>query len=356
MTSFNLDYYTYSKAVEFDPSNDAFWYGKSNGLLQMGNPEDAMAAIEEAIRLNPGKVENLKQKMMILVQLLEYEKAVELLKEIEKIEPKNVENLINRAKILINLNKYSECIDVLEKAELIEPENEEITILKSEAIMRDGNNFKQRLRELKKSAGSKDVEEIIEYLKKVDYENPAIMTNFGAALCELGQYREGIKALEKAIELDPGDSRPLYNKGLALRKIGNKKEALKIFEKVVELEPTESSLECKYKIEIDLELYEEALKTIEKAIELYPKSWQHWDNKSKVLFNLDRKDEAIDSFIKGERLKPLFGWLTKENISEFYGNVKAFLKSIQKKHRRKKMSHPSKKGNKKRPGRRRRIP
>ena len=57
----------------------------------------------------------------------------------------------------------------------------------------------------------------------------------GAALGILGKLGDAIKALDKAIELNPQDSDAWYNKSNALRLLGHTKEAYEAFVKAKEL-------------------------------------------------------------------------------------------------------------------------
>jgi tetratricopeptide (TPR) repeat protein len=55
------------------------------------------------------------------------------------------------------------------------------------------------------------------------------------------KYNESLPALEKALELDPGNAQALYSKGFVLYELGEDEEALTALDKALELDPGLSS-------------------------------------------------------------------------------------------------------------------
>ncbi len=120
-----------------------------------------------------------------------------------------------------------------------------------------------------------------------------------------GEYELALKAIEKAIELEPGDSKAWYNKGVVLRDLGRHELALKSIEKAIELESGDSKAWYNKGIVLhDLGRDDEALKSIEKAIELEPNDFNAWSYKGVLLRDLGRDDEALKSIEKAIELNP----------------------------------------------------
>ena len=57
------------------------------------------------------------------------------------------------------------------------------------------------------------------------------LTNKGIALSKLKKYQEGLKCLDKVIEMESEDAEAWFNKGLIYKEVGNLDEADNSFNK-----------------------------------------------------------------------------------------------------------------------------
>ena len=88
-------------------------------------------------------------------------------------------------------------------------------------------------------------------------------------LAKLGKYDEAIKAYDKAIEINPQDSKAWYGKGAVLGLSSKYNEAIKAFDKAIEINPQDSmSWDGKGFALNKLSKSNEAIKAHEKAIEI----------------------------------------------------------------------------------------
>src|SRR5919198_6314221 len=61
----------------------------------------------------------------------------------------------------------------------------------------------------------------------------------GAALNNLGRYKEALGSFDKAIEINPKLGKAWYNKGSALVELRENTEAIKCFDKAIEIDPND---------------------------------------------------------------------------------------------------------------------
>ena len=123
------------------------------------------------------------------------------------------------------------------------------------------------------------------------------------SLANGGQYEEAVKALNKAIELNPKDTEMWNNRGIVLFFLKRNKEAISSFEKATSLDPRNA--EAWYNRGIvfcRLEKYEEAVDSLDKALEIDPQSAIVWHNKGVALKHLGRDNEARFAFACAGRL------------------------------------------------------
>jgi len=109
-----------------------------------------------------------------------------------------------------------------------------------------------------------------------------------------GKYELAIKAIEKAIELEPDYAEAWNNKGVALGKLGRHDEALKAYEKAIELKRDYAEAWYNKGVALGkLGRHDEALKAYEKAIELKPDYAGAWYNSACSFSIRDDKEKAL---------------------------------------------------------------
>jgi len=142
-----------------------------------------------------------------------------------------------------------------------------------------------------------------------------------------------LEAIDKAIELQPEDTRHWGVKATILRDLGRYDEALESINKAIELEPKIAGhWGLKAIILEDLKRYDEALEPIDKAIELEPKIAGHWWLKAIILEDLKRYDEALEPIDKAIELEPKIArhWWLKANILRYSKRYDEALQAIDK--------------------------
>ena len=115
----------------------------------------------------------------------------------------------------------------------------------------------------------------------------------GASLVLLGRYDEALRAIDKALDLNPRNEVAWLNKGNALTKMGRLVDALRCFNAAIKVNPKyEVAWNNKGNTLARLGHYEEALTCYEQALEIDPGYRGAWVNKGYVLTKLGRYDEA----------------------------------------------------------------
>ncbi|MGQ0797958.1 MAG: tetratricopeptide repeat protein, partial [Methanobacteriota archaeon] len=115
----------------------------------------------------------------------------------------------------------------------------------------------------------------------------------GAALTILGRYEEALRAIERALDINPMNEVAWLNKGNALTRMGRLVDALRSFNAAIKVNPAyEVAWNNKGNALARLGQYEEALRCYEKALDLDPAYRGAWVNKGFVLAKLGRFDEA----------------------------------------------------------------
>jgi tetratricopeptide (TPR) repeat protein len=121
--------------------------------------------------------------------------------------------------------------------------------------------------------GLQEYENALECVNEILKLNPDIdsLNNKSFLLTKLGQYKEALKYIEKALELNSEFFETLKNKGYLLYKSGKPEDALKFFQQAIQINPEYiAAYYYKGQIHEDLKQYNEALKCYDKVLELNP--------------------------------------------------------------------------------------
>ena len=138
--------------------------------------------------------------------------------------------------------------------------------------------------------------------------------NKGLALNSAGKYDEAIKALDKAIEIDPNDATAWNIKGVALDNQGKHDEAIKALDKALEIDPNDAAaLHNKGWALNNFGKYDEAIQALDKAIEIDPNDASNWNSKGYALDHQGKYVEAIQALDKALEIDPndAVTWNTK---------------------------------------------
>ncbi len=93
----------YDEAIKIDPNDPDLWHNKGNQLANLGRYEEALSAYEEAIRLKPDYEAAWYSKGACLGNLGRYEEAIAAYDEAIKLKADYIEAIFNKAMLLKEL-------------------------------------------------------------------------------------------------------------------------------------------------------------------------------------------------------------------------------------------------------------
>lgn len=127
------------------------------------------------------------------------------------------------------------------------------------------------------------------------------------ASCEQGQIESGIRLLQQALAIAPGEARISNLLGLALSRLGRHDEALVNLDRAIAVGPaTAKMFGNRSDVLVALGRFVEAVDCYDRALALAPNSVEDWCNKGALLHDLKRHREALDCFDRAIRLAPDF--------------------------------------------------
>lgn len=178
------------RAIDLDSfeSNKARYYQlKSQILLELSNFEDAVESIDNAIALNPGKMDLYNSKNRILIYFGEYEEVMALLDKMLVDFPEDEKNIkIKKAYILKERKNVEDGLEIINN--LIEKYPEDNNLLLNKAYWLQNLN--------RKEAALKIIQDLIER----EPENGIYHDTRGEILMNYEEYDKAINEFLKAIE------------------------------------------------------------------------------------------------------------------------------------------------------------
>jgi tetratricopeptide (TPR) repeat protein len=313
------------KAIALNPSLSQAWYQRGNALFKLQRFAESIASYDKAIALNPTKYDFWYNRARSFVKLQRYEEAIASCDKAVALQPDAVEVWNYRGSVLKRLQRYEEAIASYDKALELEPENAEswhnrgvllgrlqrydeaiASYDKAIALGPDKyeiwynrGNLLGRLQRYEEGVASYDKAIALVADK---YE---IWYNRGALLWRLGRYDEAIASYDKSLALESGDYEVWHNRGAALSALGKYSEAIASYDKAVVLQPQcYEALLGKGEGLWKLERYEEAIATYQQATQINPGRFEAWLCCGSVLEKLERLEEALICLDKALAIYP----------------------------------------------------
>jgi tetratricopeptide (TPR) repeat protein len=168
------------------------WFLEGNTLDDLSRYEEAIAAYDQAIRLDPNNADAYNNKGVDLYDLKRYEEAIVAYDQAIRLDPNNADAYYNKGNTLYDLKRYEEAIAACDQAIYL---------------------------------NSNDADA---------YKNKSI------ALYDLRRYEEAIAAYDQVIRLNPNDAIAYYNKGIALNNLKRYEEAIGVYDQATRLNPKDA--------------------------------------------------------------------------------------------------------------------
>jgi tetratricopeptide (TPR) repeat protein len=315
----------FEEAIRLAPNFAVIYHTQGIAFHNLGRHEEALVALEQAIRLNPNEAGAYNEKAFVLQDLRRHEEALVALEQAIRLAPHFARAYYNKGNALRKLGRPEEALAAYEQAIRLDPNDASASCNKGYALY-DLERYEEALvsfeQAIRLDPNSPDVhigkgavlrqrgrlEEALVFFEQAAHLDPTYAVaayNKGRILQDLGRHEEALVAYEQAIRLDPNDANAHYNKGILLYNRKRLGEALLAFDQVIRLDPTYANVHtAKGVVQQDLGRLEEALATFEQAIQINPKDGLAHKNMGFVLLMLKRPEKALLAYEQAIRINP----------------------------------------------------
>ena len=247
----------FDRMLRLNPDFAEGYYNRGVAFSELGQTQEAVQDYSRTVELNPDFYNAHLNLGLVLESLGHCDQAVQSFNQAIALEPDNALAYNNRAFSLMNAAKLDAALKDCEKATAIDPNLPEIHNIRGLIYDKLGknqravNSFKQALKlkpgsvqfkvNLAKSLNELEkYEQALTHCKQAIKSNPNIPDayyNRGIALQGLIRLEEAVESYDLAIELSPKASDAFCNRGICFHRLGNVEKGFADFNAAIELNP-----------------------------------------------------------------------------------------------------------------------
>lgn len=333
----------FKRATELEETNIKAWIGLGLACEDLGERREAIAAFEEAVRLNPGDPALRRELISLHLRANDPDAAMEETKRLELLGNGASETSLTKGVVLFHQGQTQEALEEIRRVLQEDPEDNQAHYLAGICLSRL-NQTQEAIDELGKIpadstyyfdarlAIASQLERLHRYDEALaeldhlaanyqeDFHVIDILRTRGSLLTSMGRYQEAETALQNALTLSPEDAQLIYSLALLFEETGRWEESVRMMERRLENDPED--LDALNFIGYTLADHNHDLQRAEellaKAIKLKPYSGHIIDSYGWVLYRQGRYDEALVHLKRAFELEP-----SEAVIAEHIGDVYA---------------------------------
>lgn len=260
-----------NKALDLDPNNSVYLTRLSSVQSDMGNNDEALTTIMQALKINEKSPAPQSQYAVLLWKLGREAEAIKVARQCTEWFPESGYFFNLLGTYLRQTGEIEEAIKAFEKAADLSPGIEKIranlALAYGELGMLDESSEQRRL--AKEAWATKEKT----YRKTLDDDPKSgeAWYDLGYVLYQQGKIAESAEAYEKAIEINDKNAAWYYKYGHALRALDRNDEALKQWKKAAELNPELAKYRERVgRLLMEMDRNEEAIPYLREAVDLNP--------------------------------------------------------------------------------------
>lgn len=277
---------------------------KGEDLVATGANESALAAFEEALRLQADHLRALRGRAGCLVRVNRRPEAIEAHRRILSIDPKNLDSLRALVRLFAEDRRWRECLEVTGELLRLRPNDAAAMEMKGDALTNLGRRAEALAAyEAAASLDPKD-ENLRQKIEEVRVDVPGLLSRALIASAS-GNYPRALGLFDDILEVEPSNVNALIGKAVAYRRSGKPQEALNCLDLVLGVQPNNASaLLNRGNIFLQEGDPEAALEMFDRLTQLYPNDEEAWAAQGEVLVKMGRDDDALRAFTEAQKLSP----------------------------------------------------
>jgi len=216
--------YCYQESLKLRPSVPDVWFNLACIYDKLGGKDAAIQCLLSCSKMFPGDYRFTAEHARLLAESGRFEEAVNAVDEALKINPQSHILLSNKAGYLLFLHKNEEALELTDSALAIYPAYIAAILHKAHALVNLGR-----------------MDDSLQVLLATPQDDSRILKMITNIYLRQGNASEGLKSAEKLVEMTPNDDQAWSLLGSARAYANDKKGASDAFMKAIKLNPKEKS-------------------------------------------------------------------------------------------------------------------
>jgi tetratricopeptide (TPR) repeat protein len=198
-------------------------------LLQLERGEEALAAFDHAVRLQPDDAELWSNRGLCLSQLKRTADAIASFQHALKLDPRHREAATEAARLLHQASRFAEALPHFNLCDELQPDTFQTLHLRADTLQKLGR-----------------LEEALADRRRAHLRDPAnadACIGLANALVSLGRYEEALPWFDRALALREDVAHGLRSKAIALEQLGRFDDAIATYRRAKVVDPNEAEAE-----------------------------------------------------------------------------------------------------------------
>ncbi len=286
------------------PDTAATFAAKGDTLMSVLEYPSAIAAYDEALRLDPNAVPILLSKASALLAVKDSAAALDTYRRVVALDPSNEVALRESAKLLASQARWRECLEIVESLLRRRPNDVRALELKGDVLTNLGRRPEALAAYEAAAALNPQDGNLKQKIEEVRVDVPGLLSRALIASAS-GNYPQALNLFDDILEVEPGNVNALIGKAVAYRRSGKPNEALNCLDMVLHYQPANASaiLNRGHLLQDTGDLVG-ALEAFDRLVTISPQDEEAWAAQGEVLMKMGRDDDALRAFAEALRLNP----------------------------------------------------
>src|SRR5712691_11784401 len=292
------------RPVVRQPETAASLATKAGALVATGTFEAALAAYDEALRLDPGHLASLQGRASCLVRLDRKAEAIEAYKRILTKDARNLAALRALVRLHADERRWRECLEAVGDLLRLRPNESSALQMKGDALTNLGRRPEALAAYEEAAAIDPEDDNLRQKIEEVRVDVPGLLSRALIASAS-GNYPQALNLFDDILEVEPSNVNALIGKAVAYRRSGKPMEAVNCLDLVLGVQPNNASaLLNRGNILFAEGDLEGALDAFDHLTQLYPNDEEAWAAQGDVLVKMGRDDDALRAYTEALKRSP----------------------------------------------------
>jgi tetratricopeptide (TPR) repeat protein len=253
---------------------------RGNGLVRQNRTEDALAAFDQAIALDPASTAAHNYRGLALQLLGRYQDALTAHDQALALEPSSADAHYGRAMALRELGRLEDALTAFDQATALDPGNANAHSYRGQTLQALGR-YQEALAAFDRAIA-------------LHPGDASAHNGRGMALYGLGRLEDAVAAFGQAVALQPGNAETYYYRGTALHKLRRFDEAVADYDRLLAINPRIAAVHSyRGAALLPLGRFAEALAAFDQALALDPGTGATHLGRGYALLYLGRFEESL---------------------------------------------------------------